>query len=303
MARAELPGPQDGQINSSRIVYGGVPSSEPGASIDARKVLSRIYGPEAIYPDLVWSGDGRGMMTVGPELVGKGNELLLDSLEGDKFKAVGRIKIQDKHATGHFAPESGLPLVLSGHKHIDLATEATGLLLTQRYGQDFAHPRIYGFERTDFSGAIKPGDEVEVVSSLTSYEEGPLTAVVNLYVDGQVKSTVTGLMVVRGDTLKERVMRPDQLIEFAAQSAATKIFESQPDARPLFGGIGTTLFSGVEARLGDRLTAITSSTGNNDPKRFEGSSRIINQEGQELAVINNMTGLILPQRTLARMLR
>jgi len=285
---------------------GGSDGGLPPHELDAPKILQTIYGESAIYPDVVNTEEGVGRMIVTPDRAGRAEELLLDYSGGDGNEADGQVTITEDHAEGHFTPESGLPFILPGHKHIRLAMETAKVMVGMRMDESEEapqpHVRLRGFDVVTFMGAIKPGDVVDVKTQFLDAEGPYLRADAQLLVNGEVKTIIGGLIVEQIEEELDDTMLEDQMIEFAAQSAAVEIFAAQPEKRPLFGGIGRTRFTGMEIKAGDSLTAMVQDVEYDGKRRFAGNSVIVDQDGNLVGEVADMQATIASQALLKRAL-
>lgn len=277
-----------------------------GPHLDGRHTLKGIYGESAIYPDATNTDDGIGRMIVTPDRAGRQFELLTDEGSADMQEADAAVNtIQPEHAEGHFRPESGLPLVLPGHKHIRLAVDTLNALVgmhtlsNEEAETEEPYSRLVGFDQVTFSGPIKPGERVVVKTNLTDviktdrpHGDGSLfQADAELSVNGEMKTQIKGLMVQTTESGPEQVILEDQMIEFAAQSAAQRVLAEYPDRKPLFASIGRARFTGIDVTPGTSLMAIEQDT-RIEGRRFFGSSIIADQDGNLVGEIENMQGVI-----------
>lgn len=103
-----------------------------GPYLDGRHVLGNIYGENEIYVDVKNTSSGIGRMIVTPDRADKWSEMKLDNSvslgeSGDGGDVLsGSLIVEESHAEGHFRPESELPLVFPGHKHIRAAVKTLG---------------------------------------------------------------------------------------------------------------------------------------------------------------------------------
>lgn len=272
--------------------------------LDGRQTLKTIYGEEAMYVDVKDTETGKGRMIVTPDRAGKHHEIRMTYRGVYDSQVDGEIEIQDYHAAGHFTPESGLPLVLPGHKHLRIATETLGIVaglgLPAQEADNWTM-RLRGFDEVAFSRPIKPGELVSVAAEITGQHDNVYTANAVLKVGDQVKTQITGLIVERVHReLLQNAMQEDQLIEFAAQSAAMDIFVKQPDNRPLFGRIGPTRFTGKEISPGMSLTTTQHKV--SEGKIFSAAAMITDQDDKFVAVIDDMQALIAKQAIVKRLI-
>lgn len=263
-----------------------------GPYLDGRHTLKGIYGESAIYPDATNTNEGIGRMIVTPARAGREEELFLDSGASDRESASGVTEITNEHAEGHFTPDSGLPLVLPGHKHIRLAADALGTIASfDTENEEAAYIRLRGFDGVTFKGSIKPGEVVTVKTNLTQKEGTQYQGDAQVLVGEDVRTEVKGLIVEREDKGSENLLLEDQMIEFAAQSAAQRVLAEHPDRKPLFASIGRARFTGIDITSGGSLMAIEQDT-RIEGRRFFGSSVIADQDGNLVGEIENMQGVI-----------
>lgn len=287
-----------------------------GPYLDGRHTLKGIYGESAIYPDATNTEEGVGRMIVTPDRAGRQYELLTDEGAAGMEDAEAAVnEIFPEHAEGHFRPESGLPLVLPGHKHIRLAVDTLNALVgmhtlsTEEAETEEPYSRLVGFDQVTFNGPIKPGERVIIKTNLTDvdktdrpHQEGSIfQADAELSVEGEMRTQIKGLQVQTTDLGPEQVVMEDQIIEFAAQSAAQKVLAEHPDRKPLFASIGRIRFTGLDITPGMSLMAIEQNT-RTEGRRFFGSSIIADQDGNLVAEIADMQGVIASQALIRKAL-
>lgn len=287
-----------------------------GPYLDGRHTLKGIYGESAIYPDATNTEEGIGRMIVTPRRAGRQYELLTDEGSAGMDEADAAVNtILPEHAEGHFRPESGLPLVLPGHKHIRLAVDTLNALVGMRTlsneeaETEEPYSRLVGFDQVTFNGPIKPGERVVIKTNLTDvvktdrpHQEGSIfQADAELSVEGEMRTQIKGLQVQTTEEGPTQVVMEDQMIEFAAQSAAQRVLAEHPDRKPLFASIGRTRFTGLDITPGTSLMAIEQNT-RTEGRRFFGSSIIADQDGNLVAEIEDMQGVIASQALIRKAL-
>ena len=268
-----------------------------GPYLDGRHVLRRVYGELAIYVDVVNTAEGVGRMIVTPERASRKNEMLLVDGGTMPTEAAMDLPITEAHAEGHFSKESGLPLVLPGHKGIRMAADAVGQiadLLTLSEQQiesgEVSYVRVKGFEGAQFIKPIKPGQYATVEAKLISREGNSFLADASIYVGTELKTEIKGLEVEKTERPEKDPILEDQIIEFAAQSAATEVL-TDPNKMPMFAGIGRARFTGLDITPGTALMAIEQNT-TSEGRNFRGSSTIADEHGNLVAEIEDMQGII-----------
>lgn len=270
--------------------------------------LKAIYGPQALYVDYK---DGIvGKMRVTPNRVGKVFELVLGYGDTDGKHAGGVFVTTEEHAIDHFKPTSGLPLIIPGHKLIRAVVATTvdmmDLQNDKEPGTD-TYKRMVGFDRVIFRLPVVPGNTVEIDTYLQKGKGA-------FCVDAEVTVNKKPHMIIEGLTVKEeqqptepaaiedQVMMEDQIIEFAAQSAASGVLKDNPDKLPIFTGIGRTRFFGRNITPGSILIATQSDASFDGKRSFSCSSEVIDEDGRMVAQIENMQATFAEARIIRRLL-
>lgn len=274
-----------------------------GPYLDGQKILGTIYGEEAMYVDIKNTETGKGTMIVTPERADKHDEIYLTFLDTDGKTAEGYFMVSEEDAEGHFAPESGLPLVLPGHKHIRAAVATMDALVGYEYPaeeSDVFSAKLRGFDKVTFGKAIKPGDEVTTLATITQQEGSMYQANVQIMVGEEICTQIQGLIVERVENRATNTFLEDQMLELAAQSAALNKFAEQPDNSPLFASIGSTVFSGQDITPGMSLVAQEHNVGIEGQRNFFASTNIVDQDGNLVAEITDMKAIITSKRAIKR---
>lgn len=265
--------------------------------------LKTIYGPQALYVDSKTSNAGKMLVTT--SRVGKVWELVLDYDDTDGEHAGGVFEAEAKHAAGHFKPESGLPLIVPGHKLIRAVVASTvdmlDLLNDKDPGTD-TYKRMLGFDKVFFMKPVIPGNVVEIDAYLKGREGNSCNVDAEVTVGKKLHMIIEGLTIRDEPWPKSPVLLEDQIIEFAAQSAASGVLIDNPGRMPIFTGIGRTRFSGWNITPDSILIAIQTDSHTDGKRGFSCSSEVIDQDGRMVAEIEQMQAIIADPRLIKRMI-
>ncbi len=306
--------------------------------IDAGRMLSKLYGPNAIFVHTLKlkgqnaegqeTGEGRTIVNARIWEQTKTNEVepnlvVTQGSETIHSSAVLRKDMTAKDAEGHFRPEIGISIV-PGYKSLAAATEAA----TYADGRPAFSLILQGYERLSFGRPVFPGDRVEATArKRTTEDTSPMDATVFIKKpDHQIAAIqaaeVQGIQLQEKDPSAQYVLEPPQLIELAAQALGVlALSDKLTKDVPLFLGTGKTSFEQAEIRPGDTMKTVATVT-DHDKKATKGNvviSRLrvyhdeddsqINGEGpfqrvdvEHVATLEGLTFRMLPEKTAKRIL-
>lgn len=279
-----------------------------GPYMDGRHELRHLYGEPAIYVDTKTLDTQTGRMIVTPDRTSHMDDVKPDDYVVNGNDAFATYLVTSEHSANHFKEESGLPLLLPGHKQIRVAVDTLSRVAeTQFPGKGMF--RMRSFESVTFSGVIKPGDEITVYAHLENYDSELKSAQGKVFIfvaSGEERKQVAeinGLVVEKfvGLDRDEPIFLEDQIIEAAAQSAALEVL-ADPNTMPLFQSIGETYFYGPSLRPGDVLIMQSSET-NQNKRSFAGGSIVTDQAGELVAKISQMQAVIMKKNVAQKLLQ
>lgn len=270
------------------------------------EALRRLYGRNALYVDTLCGNIGT--MHVTPERTNKILEIVLAEVKSNGQCADGHLKVTVKHTRGHFDPQSGLPPIFPAHMMLQAATltmERMIRIYNQKKPNEHMQVRMRGFEKAEFEDILRPRTLVQIKTDSPYYGNGiyRANAVVLDARTGTPVAEITGLEVEEMVIPRKQGLLANQIIEFAAQSAASEMLTNHPNTGPLFTGIGRTRFIGDEVTLHSTLHATSIKQQIEMKRNFSCDSVVTDQKDNIVAQIEHMQALIAPIGIINRMFR
>lgn len=302
---------------------------ELGKPFDARSMLAKVYGPQAIYVDAIIATDpdnGVGQVTVDPERWGREQE---PSYEGtinafvpQDHRLTTSLAVLPGHYVDHFKPEIGG--LFAGHKSIRNAATTLAQLIKAVYqdesGQDLLSTlQLVAYQSAKFRKPILPGSviQTEVTGSKTDAMSGD--AVIS--VEGNKASEIKGMTLAPLEG--ENLLYLDQYVEMGAQVLGIVALiglempaEQKNKLLPLFRGTGKAELKSqvipgdnlvIEAQVTKRMSLgrLNTFEGNVAIYRLVRTTEGDNEELQRelVATIEGMNAMVAPEEEILNLIR
>lgn len=158
------------------------PQATEGKVEDARIILARWYGGNAIYVDTI-------------------------TFE-DESHGTGQLLVTDDHCRGHFRDEIGIK-IFPGHKMIEAAAQTLGLIALGNAGAGEKLPLFQGITGPiDFKKAVRPGEAIAIAGEITARGKWGFVGNARLKVGGREIATICGISAILVDRrLADRLLK------------------------------------------------------------------------------------------------
>lgn len=247
-----------GLLKRSDLPNGYIELFDPSVC-DATIALSRWYTPSTMYATTMrfMEEDGKevgiGYYIANPTLHAASEEPpYMDTLALlNHSMATTTLRVTADHMRGH-------SWAFPGHKQMRTMIESLAANYRQRYGD--RQFELSGYESVSFRQQIQPEMEIQSTSTIMDIaavdNQHTIDGTADIHANGNPAAEIKGLNLFEILSIPGKdVIRPDQLIEGAAQFVGLSILAKQAlgeDIVPLFGGTGKARFY-KSVQAGDAL--------------------------------------------------
>ncbi len=279
---------------------------------DAQTMLEQWYGTQQVYVQTMErnnqdedrkSGIGRAIATKN-QVTRENDQQLVTTVkqkEGDPSAYYGVVHVDQLLAEGHFAPESGLPKILPGHKQIRAAIETIGLI-SSHLGLGDGNLKLVGFREVEFKEIVSADGKTVLRVEPQLCDDGTYNVSIIREHDNKITASIKGLKVKQVTNDEVVALLEDQLIEGAAQAAGIVHLEKiDTNVMPLFLRIGETdFFDNHTVRAGDGI-CYDAETVQLDKRTF-GSNIVISSEGTIIGGIKDLQATVVKRSIIPKLI-